>query len=99
MKYCLECVKTYIYVIETQLLWYSGSFTFYVDKNSGFFDPSLPPRRQFIYLTFFTYADIWKTPPSLSFVNVECESLLTPSSVFDTYMHLGDIASYLNEGK
>ena len=26
-----------------------GVFTFYVDKNSVFFDPSHPPCRQFIY--------------------------------------------------
>ena len=50
-----------------------GSFTFYVDRNLGFFDPSLPPCRQFIYWGLFTRLDIWKTPPSLSSVYVDCE--------------------------
>ena len=50
-----------------------GSFTSYVDRFLGFFDPSLPPRRQFIYWSLFTRVDIWKTPPSLSPVYVDCE--------------------------
>ena len=50
-----------------------GSFTFYVDRILGFFDPYLPPCRQFIQQCLFTCIDISITPTYLSSVYVDCE--------------------------
>ena len=50
-----------------------GAFTFYVDKILRIFDPSLSVDSLFIE-GLCTCADIWKTPPFLSFIYAECES-------------------------
>ena len=54
-----------------------GVFTFYIYKILRIFDPSLPLCRQFNYRGLCICLDIWKIPPSLSFVFIECERPLS----------------------